>query len=86
MNYRERRGNRESKKSGVGRNQFSARVMASIMGGHIRVGVEENTRVLGGKLAEGGWEQMEITKRIAESAGREFATPAAARKMPNLRR
>ena len=59
--------------------------MASIMGGHVRVGLEDKTRVLRGKLAEGSWEQVEVTKRIVELAEREVATPAEARKILNLK-
>jgi 3-keto-5-aminohexanoate cleavage enzyme len=70
---------------GVGPNQFPAGIMASIMGGHIRVGLEDNTRVLGGKLAEGSWEQVEVARRIAELAEREIASPAEARGMLNLK-
>jgi len=69
---------------GVGPNQFPAGIMASIMGGHIRVGLEDNTRVLRGKLAEGSWEQVEVAKRIVELAEREVATPAEARKILSL--
>jgi len=70
---------------GVGPNQFPAGIMASIMGGHIRVGLEDNTRVLHGKLAEGSWEQVEVVKRITELAERDIATPAEARKILNLK-
>jgi len=70
---------------GVGPNQFPAGIMASIMGGHIRVGLEDNTRVLRGKLAEGSWEQVEVAKRIVELAEREVATPAEARKILSLK-
>jgi len=70
---------------GVGSHQFPGGILASTMGGHIRVGLEDNTRVLGGKLAEGSWEQVEVAKRIAELAEREVATPAEARKILNLR-
>jgi len=69
---------------GVGPNQFPAAIMASIMGGHIRVGLEDNTRVLRGKTAEGSWEQVEVVKRIADLAEREVATPTEARKILNL--
>jgi 3-keto-5-aminohexanoate cleavage enzyme len=71
---------------GVGPNQFPAAIMASIMGGHIRVGLEDNTRVLRGKMAEGSWEQVEVAKKIIEIAEREVATPAEARKILNLKR
>jgi 3-keto-5-aminohexanoate cleavage enzyme len=70
---------------GVGPNQFPAAIMASITGGHIRVGLEDNIRVPGGALAQGSWEQVEVVKRIAELAEREIATPAETRKMLGLR-
>jgi len=70
---------------GVGPNQFPAGIMASIMGGHIRVGLEDNIRVLRGKLAEGSWEQVGVAKRIAEMAEREIATPAEAKKILKLK-
>ena len=70
---------------GVGPNQFPAVIMASIMGGHIRVGLEDNIRVLRGKVAEGSWEQVEVVKRISELAEREIATPAEARKILKLK-
>ena len=65
--------------------QFPAGIMASIMGGHIRVGLEDNIRVLKGKMAEGSWEQVEVAKRIVELADREVATPAEARKILSLK-
>ena len=52
---------------------------------HIRVGLEDNIRVLKGKMAEGSWEQVEVAKRIVELADREVATPAEARKILNLK-
>jgi len=70
---------------GVGPNQFPAAIMASIMGGHIRVGLEDNTRALRGKLAEGSWEQVEVAKKIIENAERDLATPAETRKILKLR-
>ncbi|MDI6755076.1 MAG: 3-keto-5-aminohexanoate cleavage protein [Thermodesulfobacteriota bacterium] len=70
---------------GVGPNQFPAGIMASIMGGHIRVGLEDNIRALRGKMAEGSWEQVEVVKRIVELADREVATPAEARKILKLK-
>jgi 3-keto-5-aminohexanoate cleavage enzyme len=71
---------------GVGPHQFPAGIMASIMGGHIRVGLEDSIRVLRGKLAEGSWEQVEVVKRIIDLAERDIATPAEARKILNLKR
>lgn len=71
---------------GVGPNQFPAAILASIMGGHIRVGLEDNIRVLQGKMAEGSWEQVEVAKRIIELAEREVALPAEARKILKLKK
>ncbi len=62
---------------GVGPNQFPAGIMASIMGGHIRV--------LRGKLAEGSWEQVEVAKRFVELAERGVATPEEAGKILSLK-
>mgnify|MGYP005836554219 CR=1 FL=1 len=71
---------------GVGPNQFPAAIMASIMGGHIRVGLEDNIRVPGGRLAKGSWEQVEVATRIAELAEREVAGTEETRVMLGLRR
>jgi 3-keto-5-aminohexanoate cleavage enzyme len=71
---------------GVGPHQFRAGIMASIMGGHIRVGLEDNTRVLGDKLADGSWEQVQVAKRISELAEREVASPDEARRMLGLKK
>ena len=49
------------------------------------MGLEDNIRVLRGKLAEGSWEQVEVAKRIVELAEREVATPAEARKILSLK-
>jgi 3-keto-5-aminohexanoate cleavage enzyme len=69
---------------GVGPNQFPAAIQASIMGGHIRVGLEDNIRVLRGKMAQGSWEQVEVAKRIIELAERDVATADEAREILNL--
>jgi 3-keto-5-aminohexanoate cleavage enzyme len=69
---------------GVGPNQFPAAIQASIMGGHIRVGLEDNIRVLRNKMAQGSWEQVEVAKQIIELAERAVAKPDEARKILNL--
>jgi len=69
---------------GVGPNQFPAAIQASIMGGHIRVGLEDNIRVLRNKMAQGSWEQVEVAKQIIELAERDVATPDEAKKILNL--
>jgi 3-keto-5-aminohexanoate cleavage enzyme len=54
------------------------------MGGHIRVGLEDNIRNIEGELAKGSWEQVEWAAKVAKIAGREIATPEEARKILHL--
>lgn len=70
---------------GVGPNQFPACMMAAIMGGHMRVGLEDNTRVPGGELAKGSWEQIKVLVEIARIVERPVASPAEAREILGLR-
>ncbi len=70
---------------GVGPNQFPACMTSCIMGGHMRIGLEDNTRVPGGELAKGSWEQAEWAVKIAEIAERPVASPAEAREMLKLK-
>ncbi|MFX0080746.1 MAG: 3-keto-5-aminohexanoate cleavage protein [Candidatus Hodarchaeota archaeon] len=69
---------------GVAKDQFRAGLCAAAMGGHIRVGLEDNIRVPDGRLAKGSWEQVEWAAKVAKLAGREVATPDEARKIFNL--
>jgi 3-keto-5-aminohexanoate cleavage enzyme len=71
---------------GVGIDQFPAITMSCLMGGHMRVGLEDNIRVPNGDLAKGSYEQVEWAVRIAESLGREIATPDEARKLLGIKR
>ena len=70
---------------GVGPNEFPACMTAAIMGGHMRVGLEDNTRVPGGELAKGSWEQIKVLCEIARIAERSVASPAEAREMLGLK-
>ncbi len=71
---------------GVGIEQFPAITMSCLVGGHMRVGLEDNIRVPNGELAKGSYEQVEWAVRIAESLGREPATPDEAREIMGLRK
>jgi len=64
---------------GVGVEQFPAITLSCMMGGHMRVGLEDNIRVPNGELAKGSWEQVEWAVKIASCLGREPATPDEAR-------
>jgi 3-keto-5-aminohexanoate cleavage enzyme len=70
---------------GVAHQQFEAGLCAAALGGHIRVGLEDNIRNIKGELAKGSWEQVEWAVKVAELAGREPATPDETRKMLKLK-
>jgi len=69
---------------GVARDQFRAGLCAAGMGGHIRVGLEDNIRTVDGGLAKGSYEQVEWAAKVAKLAGREVATPAEAAEIFHL--
>jgi 3-keto-5-aminohexanoate cleavage enzyme len=69
---------------GVAKQQFQAAMCAAAMGGHIRVGLEDNIRMPDGRLAKGSWEQVEWATKVAKIMNREPATPNEARKIFNL--
>ncbi len=65
--------------------QFQAATMAIIMGGHCRVGLEDNLYMEKGVMAKSSAEQVERMVKIARELGREIATPDEARQMLNLK-
>jgi len=69
---------------GVGREQFPAIAQSGIMGGHMRVGLEDNTKLPDGRLAKGNYELVEVGVRLAECLGRVPATPDEARQIMGL--
>ena len=70
---------------GVSKQQFQGGLCAAAWGGHIRVGLEDNTRVVTGELAKGSYEQVAWAKKVAEAAGREIAQGEEARKIFHLK-
>lgn len=69
---------------GVGLDQFPCVTQSCLMGGNMRVGLEDNIRVPGGEIARGSWEQVEFAVKIASCLGREPATPDEARAVLGL--
>jgi uncharacterized protein (DUF849 family) len=55
------------------------------MGGHTRVGLEDNLYLEKGRMAESNAQQVEKIIRIAKELGIEPATPDEARKILNLK-
>jgi 3-keto-5-aminohexanoate cleavage enzyme len=59
--------------------QWRIHALAIAMGGHVRVGWEDNPYLPDGTLARTNAELVEVAVRMAETVGREIATPAEAR-------
>lgn len=70
---------------GVGRDEFPAIMQSALMDGHMRVGLEDNTRLGNGQLARGNGELVEQAVKIAQVLGKEPATPDEARAIMGLR-
>ena len=69
--------------AGIGRHQLPLAMAAIAMGGHVRVGLEDNIYYSKGRLASNG-ELVARIVRIANEAGRPVATPAQAREILSL--
>lgn len=67
--------------SGIGRHEFSMAALSIVMGGHVRIGFEDNLYLRKGEVAKSNGELVEKIVRIATELGREIATPAEARKI-----
>jgi 3-keto-5-aminohexanoate cleavage enzyme len=67
--------------AGIGRFELPLAEAALRMGGHVRVGLEDNLFVSKGVLAKGSHELVAIAIGLARSAGREPASPAEARRI-----
>ena len=69
---------------GIGRGHLPIMYTALALGGHVRVGMEDNIYYSKGVLAKSNVEFVERTKRIAAEIDKEIATPDEARKILNL--
>jgi uncharacterized protein (DUF849 family) len=69
----------------AGREQFNMGTMSLIMGGNVRVGLEDNLYLDRGVKAKSNAEQVEKIIRIAKELGIEPATPDETRKMLGLK-
>ena len=67
--------------TGIGRAEFPLAAMGIIMGGHVRVGFEDNIFLEKGVLAKSNGELAEKVVRLAKEFGRPIASPAEARKI-----
>jgi 3-keto-5-aminohexanoate cleavage enzyme len=70
--------------AGVGKAQLPMATMAILLGGHVRVGLEDNIYYTKGVLAESNAQLVERVVRIAKELGREVASPKDAREILGL--
>jgi 3-keto-5-aminohexanoate cleavage enzyme len=71
--------------AGIGRWELPVAEQALRLGGHVRVGLEDNLFAAKGVLAKGSWELVAMARRMALAAGREPATPDQARAILGIR-
>ncbi len=69
----------------AGRHQMPFLTQAALMGGHVRVGLEDSLFIERGKFATSNAQQVEKIVRILREMGREPASPAEARQMLGLK-
>ncbi|MDY6971245.1 MAG: 3-keto-5-aminohexanoate cleavage protein [Thermodesulfobacteriota bacterium] len=68
----------------IGSRQVPATTFSMLLGGHLRVGFEDNVYYRKGELAESNLQFVERAVRIANELGRPIATPAEAREILGL--
>ena len=72
--------------AGVGRYELPLAVHGILLGGHVRVGFEDNIYYKKGEKASSNAQLVARIKRLAEELGREVATPDEAREILGLKR
>jgi uncharacterized protein (DUF849 family) len=65
--------------------EFYADALSIMLGGNVRVGLEDNIFVSKGILAKGSYELVEKVVRLAKELGRDIATPEEARQILGLK-
>ncbi len=70
---------------GGGRNQMYIATQSAVMGGNVRVGLEDSLWIGKGQLAKSNADQVSKIRRILEELGLEIATPDDARRILKLK-
>jgi uncharacterized protein (DUF849 family) len=70
---------------GAGRNQMYVATQSAVMGGNVRVGLEDSLWLGKGQLAKANADQVAKVRRILEEIGLVIATPDDARRMLKLK-
>jgi uncharacterized protein (DUF849 family) len=69
---------------GIGRGEFPMLAQSWLLGGHVRVGLEDNVYIRAGELARDNAQLVEKGVAIVEQLGGSIATPAEARALLGL--
>src|SRR6478609_10450721 len=69
----------------AGRHQLEFCTQSALLGGNVRVGLEDSLFIGRGELAKSNAEQVTKVRQVLEALGREIATPAEAREMLALK-
>ncbi|SDI49582.1 Uncharacterized conserved protein, DUF849 family [Paraburkholderia steynii] len=69
---------------GIGRNQFPMALQSCLLGGQVRVGMEDNVYIARGEFAKSNAELVIKARRLVENIGPSIATSAEARQMLGL--
>ncbi|WP_440896038.1 3-keto-5-aminohexanoate cleavage protein [Amphibacillus sp. Q70] len=69
---------------GIGKMAVPIMMTTLALGGHLRVGMEDNVYLKKGQLARSNVEFVEQAKRLIRELGKEIATPEEARQLLNL--
>jgi len=69
---------------GIGRNQFPMAMQSALLGGHVRVGMEDNAFISRGEFAHSNAQQVSKVRRMVEDLGPAIATPSQARSILGL--
>jgi 3-keto-5-aminohexanoate cleavage enzyme len=70
--------------AGIARHEFAMAALAIVMGGHVRVGLEDNIYIEKGVLAKSNAELVEKVVKLAKELGRPIATAKEAREILQL--
>jgi len=69
----------------AGKNQMGLATMSALMGGNVRVGLEDSLYIGRGQLAQSNAEQVRKIRRILEELGMEIAKPDEVRQLLKLK-
>ncbi|MDT3444687.1 MULTISPECIES: 3-keto-5-aminohexanoate cleavage protein [unclassified Pseudofrankia] len=70
---------------GAGRHQMTFATASALLGGNVRVGLEDSLYLTQGRLAESNAEQVAKVARLLDELGHDIATPDDARQMLELK-